>query len=929
MGINTSCLNGLKGIFMTENMDGGSSRERSASSPGRGGVVRLAIVGIVLVGLTAAWMYWQSRHDAGLLEAAYSQPARVERQAQSGDGQASLLLAEATSERDPVKMRKAFVRIIDTYGNDSDDAAVYSVAVSRVNLALLTEDRAEKLDLVGKVIARHRDSADKNSRLAYHVIRAMNLKASLSEGADGRKRLADEAISTYRDSEYPDTQVEVLRAYMSKAGETEDIAEKRRLLDVALKLYEDNNIGEMQSIRASLLGQKAKACDDLGEQAAVFGELAAAYGDSAIGTVQRQVAWAMWKGSDLATDPAERLEKKKEIIAKFKNSSDEYCRDVVESAASEAVALLWGMPGGMERSMDFAASLRDGVAGRKGVALAVWEKMDEVVEGPDRIRLCDWIAKEFGDEKDRKIRMVVLGAMEYKADRSDDPIEKIALYDAIIAAGYTEFSDGLRFFNAVMDRAELAEKKREKIAIYDNALKAGIDNTSDVLQMSINGILNKKAKLLNDPGVKLKYYETVVRDAKQDAAVASALMAMASLISDKTKERDLHMEVIRRFKDSGDSRALPFVANAYKGLLKNSADPAEKERIYDEMISVFLNDSKGWDDSIRGHGVAAMLAKADMTKSKEEKIEWYGRIIDGFENSDDSQIVSSLRSAADGMVRATGNVDAWLRYYGRLVPDEENGQGMARVLAHKVEGVADRAQKIRMYDLIVDKFLSYPDKYVQNVVMDAWLDKARAVGDKAEAATIYRGLIERNVANPQWFSYSSVNAAFDHLIRDAANRDEKIRLHDERLDLYEKRPRQFYWWARAILAKAGDLGEVEDRIRLYDQVIEAGETASDVDESQVISTILVKAGEIADPAAKVKLFDQVIDNYGSDSKHAEYVREAIMRKADALDDATIIDSSYERLSGQASKPAEASRFLKEKERALQWFEGRKETRYGR
>lgn len=796
------------------------------------------------------------------------------------------LMQQGVFTADPEVSRESFKKVIELYGDDTDELARYSVAVSRVNLTNYIEDAAEKKRLLDPVIAEYKETVDIHSRLAYHVARAMNIRAPLFDTLDDQKSMYREVIDRYSKSGFPLMFPQVVRAYCELAILTSDPVEKVRLFDAGITAYNPQGDGDLQYWVARSMNNKARALTDPAESLAVLDELLNKFINSRYPPTQVQVVWAITGRVNQTEDPAMKLASLDALVRKFGESEEKYIKGRVEWARRQILQLLQSHFGGGKLAGIYA----------------------------------------FPPDKKEAIR--VLSALRKEAEAAKTPAEKIALYDMIIDKGFKDNDPGAvrAFFRAVEAKAGLLSDNAEKIALYDLALAKVREHPSLVSMFEVEKLLNEKIALQDDSSAKTAFFDAIIEDNRDDGAVAGALMAKARNASGIRARRNLYEEIVTRFKDSDDPAVLGTLGSAYQSLALWTDDPAEKDRLYDETIAKFsvLDKTDRRSAILFRYAPEAMLSKAENTKDKNEKIRLYDEVIDKFKG-DTFELSYFARRAAEAKARLTGDASAAVRMYDEVIARGGEDFVVAYALLGKADILDDDAQKVLVYDEILAKFGANDEHRIQNAVANARFGKARAVADKNEKIKLYRDYIERYAKRHFAGNTGNVGEAYEALIKLAADKEEKRRLHDDMIAMYADNQR---WnpWARALLDKAKEQDDAAEKIRIYDQIIENGELANErFTKNIVIEAMFAKAEALPDKVEKIAIYDAVLaipgDKY--DILLTTYVQRAIVEKAALFGDHSIISDYYDNKIAGLKNVDEIAEWTKEKGFALSRYSAAK------
>lgn len=272
-------------------------------------------------------------------------------------------------------------------------------------------------------------------------------------------------------------------------------------------------------------------------------------------------------------------------------------------------------------------------------------------------------------------------------------------------------------------------------------------------------------------------------------------------------------------------------------------EPAEKNRIYDEIINTYQNDTMtpvlrcvSWSWYKKGEAAADWSEKARLY---ETVVERYCSVPD---KTVAGYVMASLREllqhAGDGAEKIAF-CDAMLTKYGSQLADSSS----AWLLSEKAELVQDRAEEIALYDTILSRFLASRDDSAFDLAVIAALDKMKLVAEE----------------------------------------EEQIRLCDIAIDAYLKTPyrTRYYLFDTALIKKAKLVGDPSLPLTLYNQVI-----ANNVTEESVVQARSMRMPLLKDDAERLAACDDFITTHqGSESDFVQLmVVRAMMQKARLLTD---------------------------------------------
>lgn len=788
-----------------------------------------------------------------------------------------------------------------------------------------TTDLAEKIRLYDTVIA----DTPRIARYDEQNLRFTALMGKYQAITDKAEKIAilDQVIELCRnlDGKKDEATATMNLAILEKASLVDDIAEKNRLINQVATMEAGPGDVHIRESKAISLLQMAKSVKDKDTQLALCDKLIADYGESAEPGIQAYVATAMNFKASILDDGAERIRLLDEVVGKYRENTNAEVRVQVAWAMLRKADLI-------KEPVEKARIYEEVIGSYAGTADAnLDEQVREAITG--RVRLyteaadkAAFVERLISEYRAKFSPARLADLMNLEAGWTEDRAGKIKLYDEIVAK-YGDDVDGpagAEAASALMSKARLADSDAEKDALYDLVFGKYQDSKNARTRRTVVWALTSKMRTGGDKAEEARLYDLIIEKYGDDTdrMVAEQVLSMVGLRS--MFERDAPRTIRYYDKVIAASRDPVIRASALLGKAQSISDASEKMRLYDEVIAGTAGtDGAGGSDAatLRGYYGRALLGKARLAGDSGEKVRLYDEVIAKFKDIDSYSARNLVTEAIDAKAEVTGDNRQQVEYYDAVILKGATGFMAAVALEKKARIVQDDAEKIKIYDELIGRFDGDgQEDIVRRIVRDAMLEKAKLIDDRQEKIRLYGMVIQRSDDGDSFNSFYSVSKAFEGKIALAENKADKIRIYDEWLIRAEKDPDSSRV-GRVLSEKVKLVDDTKEKIRIYDQIIAEYEKPepkpkpgssplpSFRSNDRMLDALLAKAALVEDRDEKVRLYDRVIN--GTSAKEtflSEYRRdEALRKKGELIGDDKLLEKYYdERLRNATDEEEQAS-----------------------
>lgn len=615
----------------------------------------------------------------------------------------------------------------------------------------------------------------------------------------------EEIIADFGDSDDPDEQHHVAQALAAKAEEQVSDEEKIRIYDEIARRFQNHGDSDLRVEAARALLAKARLMNTGRDGVAVLDRLVDAfrYEDNPAA------------GGVVLTALEERLP-----LVGDRSAHAAALRDIAEKNPNPRVAAM-------------ALSLLAG---------------DLLESGDNRIKVYDEIIARFrGDDAQRAL---VDEAMFAKARLSRNREEKTGtlLEWARRASDADEARE--RRARAMMLRSRLAETDAEKLQIYEYIIEdgGGFESTRSV--MNVLPALAAKAAMLGDASVVKDFFRPLLEG--MPAGTRLWLLSLqAEAMPDAADKIAVYDEIFASFGKDPYSDVRRRAQKLYLSKVKLLDDPEQKSAVIDEVLRPLEEGGSADMDAF-----FLMQEKAGLLRDPAAKITLYDRMA----ALADTLAMPSL--AATALIEKAGLLrepEERIRLYDLAAEKSDgNPHNLARALLGKADAAPGDAEKLALYDRIIDNPGNDPERVypvdgrlllqallrkstltgrdyareylekrlaggVSVAAAEACLELAAMADDPDEKRRLYREVWLRYADNPFWVVQGYVAKAVDGFLDSSADPGEALRFCDEVIARYGdlgpdsedvKAP-----LARAYYEKAARTDAVAEKAELYDRIV--------------------------------------------------------------------------------------------------------------
>lgn len=294
--------------------------------------------------------------------------------------------------------------------------------------------------------------------------------------------------------------------------------------------------------------------------------------------------------------------------------------------------------------------------------------------------------------------------------------------------------------------------------------------------------------------------------------------------------------------------------------LDKAKQPTENIKLLDEILEICRNSN-----SARAkQGIPVFLIqKSHLVDSISEKTALLDEIVNGYIEDPDTKVQELVRSALRERMKAVEKNDGeayalcerLLNQHQNRLPDWAG----AKLLTRKAKATKNDEEKIRLDDEVIARYLNSSDDSALDAAIAAAGDKSRLVNDKAEQIRLCDLILDTYMKWPLRFQ--------QYRYRDAAARKAKllgdpelaIRLHDRIIaEVASER-----MVVQARLTQADLLPDAQDKLVAYEEVIDKHGASTDEYVRLMVGRAMDnKAKRITDPEAKMALYRAIMEKCG-------------------------------------------------------------------
>lgn len=342
-----------------------------------------------------------------------------------------------------------------------------------------------------------------------------------------------------------------------------------------------------------------------------------------------------------------------------------------------------------------------------------------------------------------------------------------------------------------------------------------------------------------------------------------------------------------------------------------SGDEAEQIRLYDEIINTYQADTM---PRMPQYVAWAMYKKARLEKDDAEKSRQLDELIDRYLHLPDKNVAVYVLAALRERVNLAGSgaektafCDELLEKLGGRLPDSV----AAWLLNEKAEYTPSPADRIAIYDMMLDRFLASDDDSAFDLTIVAALDKMELITDQAEQIRLCDIAIEAFLKTPQRTRYYLFDTAARKKAKLVNDPDLPLQLYNQVIaaNVTEESVVQ----ARSMRMPL--LKDDDERLAACDEFIAAHQASrSDFVQLMVARTMARKADLLPQINAKAELFRSIIEKCASieDTRARDLANETIVKLAELSGDPTIATRYYDQETATAKNELDAILALRSK-----------------
>ena len=888
--------------------------------------------------------------------------------ADNDDDIVSALEGKARGTKDREEKIRLYDEIIQKFGDKTSSRLQKRVLDAYLKKAETTRDKNEKLRQYNVIIEKYKN---KGKTYRFEISSAYKTKAYLIDDAAEKVRVYDEMIAYAQDDAYW-----TVRALLGKAGAVDEPAEKIRIYDSIIDGYGTHKESTVLSNVAEAIMAKAKSIPDKAGKIALYDRIIDTYGKSDDYMLNQNVVEAIEAKVRLTGDNTD--------IIKY------YDKEIAAATGSSVIMLMINKAAALTDN-NARRDLYEEVIQKYG------ESDDPMVKRLVQRARRNKDVKSVSNRPDPSIRSLGISSRFMARDEinelsrqikdATDKTEKLRLNDDLIALLEHDPLEKMQLDRALLYKAELTDDKAEKIAQYDRLIDNAKKSDEDIIGFTVLTAIREKSKLTDDPLLETAFYDSIIADsmnekrivnarmAKADAVrrgigmkdflrrtkesdptpedeeaialyreiiekhgesesvkdlVTEAYMALAELIRDKPERIRLYDTAIERYRTSNGRFATPArgLSWAYSEKMKITEDPADKLRLADEQLKELrkmsanvsiINDallnkaelvqspnekidlyrqivesnetSNARRSSFQVTAAKALAEWAKMVDDKEEKVRLYDRLLDMSKNRNAYFGQHYFQDALKEKARLLEDSSLFSKYYDEKILAAENDRDAASFFMDKAKAVESPEDKMAVYDAFLARFGDNGDSSIQFHVANALLAKGKLVDNIAEKNACYDRVVAlfKDTAN-NLLRQNAVEALIAQC-EIAGDDESKKRLYRQAMEILPQDTAPLSTSQRVrMLWKMVDLVDnVADKIAYCDEILSLDAdnlSADNPSGDSNVRALLKKASLLENPAEQIHLYDEIIAaNTDSTEYAAKSVTEtAILAKVDLVTD---------------------------------------------
>ena len=679
-------------------------------------------------------------------------------------------------------------RILEKQGHRLTDSLAAWLLTQK---AEATPDRAEKIAIYDAILARFLSSAD-DSAFSAAVTAAME-KMTMVTGKDEQIRLCDIAIDAYLKTPQRTHYYHFDEAIRKKAELVGDPA-------LPLALYNQvivNNKTEESVVQARSLRLPFLKNDE--ERMAACDEFIAVHQASKSDFVQLMVARAMERKADLLTDTEAKAALYRSIVEKCENIDDSRAKDLANQTTAK-LATLSGDAASAARYYDEKAT---NAKNELEALRALRSKAENIVKDKaEKIRIYDEIIARGVNSQDDRVSREVIDVIRQKIWLIDDREERIALYnEAITRSKESRYArERANVASLMLGKAKILDDKEAKISLYDEIIASSASSGNERALSLMAEAMHEKAKIIDNKEEKIKLYDTVLFDMVQIhdnmffPRIRSILQERAALAAEAHEKLQLYDNYIAAASEIVKPEArIPILFDK----IEVTTDPAGKSQLYDEIIEYCKQSLSAEEGDERMKAFVeykkrlaldnlgeAILGKADLTDSVEEKLELYDWYLTFPQMADFDVMDINFEKVVTRKAELTGDPLVKSYYFDAKMKaattDLERVQWSVRKAA-----AAGKTDSAEIDEEIITKFFDSTEAGVESLVAGALLNKIMKTSDENEKNILCDRLITRYQDSTDDRALSAVIQALTFKAGAAEDDEAKLEIYSAIIDRYK------------------------------------------------------------------------------------------------------------------------------------------------
>lgn len=746
-----------------------------------------------------------------------------------------------------------------------------------LKISVLNDDDQSSLAAADELIGRYLETRD--PEIGDYVLRAIKRKGrSVGRDEEFLRRL-DTVIANFSAAEGASGMLVLASALLEKAEAPIDEDVKIGLYDRIAGLRPRFDADRLDSLRERAVKAKSQLLENP--------EILVAYYRDMAETKSRPADKAKYLRLQAEAEPSAsgKLELFQQVVDTYGNSKNRNVAKEVTTAILGKAKLAKRRTEAETLYREALRRMRDAKSDRDDYAIhnAYEALIGLTSERGKRLEIYDEEIAFYRSQQGRKNDYLICSAIMSKAELVGTREEKIALLDEVIAICESGSADSLDYThnNALMEKAEATTDMSEKIALLDRVLERTQPKRKEYLHGSqYVRALSRKARELKDESILERELDSLARLEPAEWIVTLGGEIAGEFKSPQTK--------IRAY-----DRIIASVQNSENPGLQRQSNRLRAQRAMEagEDPSRFFERDNLLSDA--GENKVRMRALlADMEKENE------------------------LYKALLGAMEAAPNSGEKIRLIDAYLSDGERPDHQAYdLLFRKAELIADKAEKIRFYESIIERaetgsgrrYLSNPDWFR---MQQAYREIAGLLDGDAERLRLYDGVIEKysdsvfrdvdgflldaRLARVEYLpertakigelkSIIAASAASDDLGRamavQSALRQLAILVEQEpgagTMELLE-----FFTSAedklksiRTLLDRADGLENASEKKALLDDIVARYGTDPDPEVARVAADVRLQAiALVDDPDARIRILDEMLSKMGPETDRLDVVR---------------------------------------------------------